>query len=100
MGFAERWNGLVMTCVRTVSYLVLINGQPTGKITPTRGIRQGDLLSPYLFLLCAEGLSSLLVKAEEDGKITGVPITAGGFKLSHLVFADHSLLFCRANFME
>lgn len=62
---------------------------------------QGDPLSPYLFLFAAEGLSSLLVKVEAgDGRISGVPIAAGGTRLSHLFFADNSLLFCRANFSE
>jgi hypothetical protein len=57
-------------------------------------------LSPYLFILCVEGLSSLLLQAERKGNITGVPITARGFQLSHLFFVDDSLLFCLANFAE
>jgi hypothetical protein len=100
MGFVEQWIRLIMTCVRSVSYSVLINGAPYGKILPTRGLRQGDPLSPYLFLLVAEGLSSLLTKAELDGRLTGVPIAFGGTRLSHLLFADDSLLFCRATFLE
>lgn len=51
LGFAERWVQLVMTCVRTVSYSVIVNGNRVGKICLTRGIRQGDLISPYLFLI-------------------------------------------------
>ena len=60
LGFASRWVQMLMTCVRTVSYSVLVNGQPYGTIVPTWGIRQGDPLSPYFFILCAEGLSLLL----------------------------------------
>jgi hypothetical protein len=86
--------------VKFVAYSVLINETPHGRIIPTRGIRQGDPLSSYLFLLCAEGLSSLLRKVEHDGHIIGIPTFARGFRLSHLIFADDSLLFCRANFME
>ena len=52
-----------MEIVFTASYLVLINGEPRGYITPSRGIKQGDPVSPYLFLLCAEGLSSLIRQA-------------------------------------
>jgi hypothetical protein len=100
MGFVEEWIVLIMTCVKTVTYLVLINGTPTGQIIPSKGLRQGDPLSPYLFLLCVEGLSSLLVQAESEGRVIGVPITAKGTRLSHLFFADDSLLFCRASFIE
>jgi hypothetical protein len=64
IGFTYQWVQLIMKCVRTVTYRVLINGQPHGRILPTRGIRQGDPLSPYLFLICAEGLSHLLRKAK------------------------------------
>jgi hypothetical protein len=72
---------------------VLVNGQPYGKITPTWGLRQGDPLSPYLFLIVVEGLSSLIAKAEVDKRIIGVSIAAGGFRLSPLFFEDDSLLF-------
>ena len=55
-----------METVCTASYSMLINGEPQGFITPSRGIKQGDPLLPYLFLLCVEGLSSLLRKAKEN----------------------------------
>jgi hypothetical protein len=75
---------------------VLVNGVPYGKIQPMRG----DPLSPYLFLIVAEGLSSLLTKAKLDTRITGVPISVGGQRISHLFFADDSLLFCRTTVEE
>ena len=67
MGFHEKWISLMMMCVITLSYSILINGEPKGKIILSRGLRQGDLISPYLFLLCAEGLSAMLRKEERGG---------------------------------
>ena len=60
MGFDVRWIALIMECISTVNYFILINGEPSKVIQPSRGLHQGDLLSPYLFLLCTEGLHSLL----------------------------------------
>lgn len=74
MGFAAQWIDSVMMCVKSVSFSVLINGEPKGPIVPSRGIRQWDPLSPYLFLICTEGLISLLKKVEGRGEITGVKV--------------------------
>jgi hypothetical protein len=73
MGFAAKWVSLVMSCVKLVSYSILINGSPVRNIQLTRAIRQGDPISPYLFILCAKALSALLHQAETKGIITGVP---------------------------
>jgi len=100
LGFEVKWVNLVMKCIRTVTYAILVNGSPVGNIRPSRGIRQGDPISPYLFLLCAEALSALLSKAERTGAITGVPTSFKGPRLNHLFFADDSMLFCKANSVE
>jgi hypothetical protein len=63
-----------------------VNGQAHGQITPTRGLRQVDPLSPYLFILCAEGLSNMFCQAEMQKKISGLLITRGGVRLNHMVF--------------
>jgi hypothetical protein len=63
MGFGGRWIGLIMMCVKTVKYSVIVNGNPCGLITPSRAIRQGDPISPYLFLLYAEALSAMITRA-------------------------------------
>jgi len=89
-----------MSCVRSVSYSILINGQPHGNITPSRGIRQGDPLSLYLFILYAEAISSLLHFNEREGLLSGIPIAQGDITINHLFFADDNLLFCRDNLRE
>jgi len=60
LGFHEGFVSPVMRCVTSVSFSIKVNGALSSVFRPTRGIRQGDPISPYLFLLCAEGLSSLL----------------------------------------
>jgi hypothetical protein len=66
LGFAERWVELIMLCVTSIKYQVRINGALNDEIIPQRGLWQGHPLSPYPFLICAEGFSSLLNKAEEE----------------------------------
>jgi hypothetical protein len=60
MGFAHQWIRLIRMCVRSVQYAMIVNGVPMKKIIPTRGIRQGDPISPYPFLLCAEASTPFL----------------------------------------
>jgi len=100
LGFDARWIRLVMVCVRSFSYSVVVNGKPVGNIKSTRGIRQGDPISPYLFLLCAESLSSLIQHAVNTGVFTEVPTSMRGPRLSHLFFADDSMSFYKANSVE
>jgi hypothetical protein len=100
MGFAERWIQLIMKCVSSVTYSVIINGNPVGNIRPTQGIRQGDPSSPYLFILCAKVLSFRLHQAEQNGLLRGVPTSPRGPRLNHLFFADDSLLFCKTTIQD
>ena len=100
MGFSQRWINLIAACTRSVTYSVMLNGQPHGLITLTRGLRQGDSLSPYLSLLVTERLHALFEQAEGIGDIKGVSLCPAGPKVSHLLFADDVLVFCRATISE
>ena len=100
MGFHEIWIGWVLKCITTVSYSILINGEAHGNISPTKGLRQGDLLSSYLFLLCMEAFSALINDASNRQKLNGVSICRGCPSVTHLFFVNDSLLFCKAERRE
>lgn len=74
---------------------MLVNGRPGSNFLPSRELRQGNPLSLYLFLFCAEGLSSLINSAEERGEINGLTVKKGGTSISHLFFGDDSIMFCK-----
>ena len=96
MGFHPTWVGWTMEYIKSVSYSILVNGEPKGHIIPKRGIHQGDPFSPYLFLLCSEGLNKLIKQVVAGNDLEGVVLCRNGPKISHIFFADDSLLFCRA----
>ena len=73
-GFQEKFCGWVMSCITSVTYSILFNGEAQGMIRPTRGIRQGDPLSPYIFILCSEVLSGLCAEAQRRGSLAGVRV--------------------------
>jgi hypothetical protein len=80
-----------MRCVTEVRYAVKVNGELIKPIIPTLGIRQGDPISPYMFLLQTEGLSCLLQQKEEVGHLCGIRNGRQGSPISHLLFADDSI---------
>jgi hypothetical protein len=97
LGFTEKWVNIVMSLVRTVSFLVLFNGKKLQEFKPSWGIRQGDPISPYLFLIAAEGLSCLLKFIDESSNISGVKVAATAPSVNHLLFTDDSLLFFKVS---
>ncbi|KAJ9708014.1 hypothetical protein PVL29_000195 [Vitis rotundifolia] len=100
MGFGPRWISWMKWCCSTASFSILINGSPSGFFHSSRGLRQGDPLSPYLFLFAMEALSQLLSSARNGGFISGFKVGGRGregLTVSHLLFADDTLIFCDAN---
>jgi hypothetical protein len=75
---------------------VKLNGGLSDSFLPSRGLRQGDPLSPYLFLFCVEGFSALLKEAQLENLLRGVQFGAGGPHVTHLLFADDSVVFLEA----
>ena len=92
-GFGETWLRWMHECISTTSFSVLVNGSPSKLFKISRGIRQGDPLSPFLFTIVVEALSSLLVKAREMGVISGFVASRNGEVITHLQFADDTILF-------
>ena len=99
MGFGEKWGRWMKFCVSIIRFSVLVNGSPMDFFGSTRGLCQGDSLSPLLFPLVIEILSRLLKRIEEGGFIRGFQANSrsqGGLHISHLLFADDTILFCDA----
>jgi hypothetical protein len=93
MGFSPKWITWITQCVQTISFSILINGTLTKVFRPNRGLRQGDPLSPYLFLMCANILSCALLKKERLKHLKDIKIGRVAQPISHLLFADDSFFF-------
>ena len=100
MGFGLKWREWIKACISTVRFSVLVNGSPVGFFGSSRGLRQDDPLSPLLFLLVMEVLSRILKKTEDSGLLRGFhvgPVNSIRVRISHLLFADNTILFCDAS---
>lgn len=86
-----------MSCVTTVQYSILINGGITSSVTPGRGRRQKDPLSPYLFILCSEFLSRMLAIEESKGELYGIKVCRNAQTISHLLYADDMVIMCKVS---
>lgn len=96
LGFDPIWISWIMTCIESVSYSFLINGAPQGSVKPSRGLQQGDPLSPHIFILCTEVLSALCAKGQLDGSLPGVKVSRNSPPINHLLFADDTMFFCKS----
>jgi hypothetical protein len=97
MGFCGAWMDMIMRCVSYVRFSVRVNGGLSEEFTPTRGLRQGDPLSPYLFLFCVEGFSTILKKAQHEDMLKGVKFGSYGPHITHLLFTDDIIVFLEAS---
>ncbi|XP_021751223.1 uncharacterized protein LOC110716880 [Chenopodium quinoa] len=100
LGFDISFIQRILNCLSCYSFKFKMNGELVGDVKPQRGLRQGDPISPYLFLLVADAFSCLLSKAVFDNVIHGVKICNGAPCISHLYFADDSILFARSTDVE
>jgi hypothetical protein len=97
-GFGEKWWSWIERCISTTCFFVFINGTPSGFFKSSRGVRQGNPLSPFLFVIVMEAFSSMIVAATGGGFILGFSVGASlSERVSHLLFADDTLVFCGAN---
>lgn len=97
MGFHHLFIHWMMKCITTVTYSFLVNDGVVGNVHPQRGIRQGDLLSPYLFILCGEALSGLCKRAQERGTLAGLKVARNSPNINHLLFADDTIFFTKTD---
>lgn len=84
MGFGHKWRMWIYGCLSSARASVLVNGAPTEEFSITRGVRQGDPLSPFLFILAMEGLHVAIQDASEKSLILGIKLPQGGPSVSDL----------------
>ena len=97
MQFPRQWCKWVMACVTSASASILINGSPSRPFKLHRGLRQGDPLSPFLFVLIVEALNRIIMKATSSNAWKGIECSKNGPMISHLQFADDTLIFSDAS---
>ncbi|GMJ08752.1 hypothetical protein HRI_004544400 [Hibiscus trionum] len=100
IGILVHLRHLIMSCVSSVSTQIFWNGSPTTSFRPSRGIRQGDPLSPYLFILCMERLTQSIQREVDQGSWKAFRFKRKGSLISHLFFADDLILFAEASFHQ
>jgi len=98
LGFHNKWITWVRGCLKSSTVSVLINGSPTEEFKPSRGLRQGDPLAPFLFLLVAKGLAGLVRQASKKNMLRSVKVGRNEVKCCMLQFGDDTLFMCKDSF--
>lgn len=99
-GFNKTWLNLIFECISSPKIYVIVNGSLEGYFDISRGLRQGDPISPFLFIIMAEALGRTIQIAQDLGKISGVKITSNLPSVTHQQFADNTLLFGESSLQE
>ncbi len=99
-GFDTKFIGWILECISFVSFSILVNGGMTKQFKPSRGLRQGDPLSPYLFIICQEVLSRLIDREFLHGNVKGVKMNVASPAFTHVMYADNIMVFAKANCRE
>ncbi|WMV21816.1 hypothetical protein MTR67_015201 [Solanum verrucosum] len=97
MGFGDKWLKWIETCIKTVKFSVLVNGEPVGFFESERGLRQGDPLSPFLFILAMEGFNAMMRIATQNRWIKGFKVGGRGAEereIGHMLYADDTIILC------
>jgi hypothetical protein len=100
LGFHPTWVHWIRQYITTSSFSILLDRAPYGKFFPSRGLRQGDPLSPFLFILGSEIMLRLMAREENLGLLYGIKMARSCPPISHLLFADDVLIFSKANVSE
>jgi hypothetical protein len=99
-GFPSEFIDLIVECISTSSSSILIDRSPFGHFKSSRGLRQGDPMSPFLFVIYFDLLSRLISKAELEKRVHGIKVNRNSPAFSHLMYADGLVFFCGANLFE
>ena len=94
MGFCDKWVYWIKACLESSFISILVNGNPTKEFKPTRGLRQGDPIAPFLFLIVVQGISGLENLAARKGLFSSLKVGAKRVEVNLLQFADDTLIMC------
>jgi len=93
LGFCGKWIKWIKNCLESTSIFMLVNGSPTIEFKPKKGLREGDPLAPFLFLIVAEGLAGVIRQAKEKMLVDSIEVREGQVNVSMLQYADDTLFF-------
>ena len=91
-GFSKQWINLIFKFISTPKFSVLVNGTPEGFFGTSRGIRQGDPLSPFLFIIMAEAFGRAISEAQRKEEISGITVTSNIPNITHQQYTDDTIL--------